>query len=70
MSLELLPPGTTHYKEDNMFSEIANLRYALDRIANMKNRDGVEIDMHRDELRAIARTALRLVPYPVTTRED
>ena len=31
---------------------------ALDRIANMKNRDGVEIEMHRDELRAIAKTAL------------
>jgi hypothetical protein len=39
--------------------ELKHLYDALDRIANMKNRDGVEIDMHREELRAIARTALR-----------
>ncbi|WP_241202573.1 hypothetical protein [Caballeronia sp. SBC2] len=31
---------------------------ALDRIANMRDRDGHPIDMHRDELRAIARNAL------------
>ncbi|MEX3985960.1 hypothetical protein AB4Y45_44630 [Paraburkholderia sp. EG287A] len=31
---------------------------ALERIANMRDRDGHVIEMHRDELRAIARTAL------------
>jgi hypothetical protein len=31
---------------------------ALDRIANMLARDGHPIDMHREELRAIARNAL------------
>jgi hypothetical protein len=31
---------------------------ALHRIANMIDRDGHAIDMHREELRAIARTAL------------
>ncbi|QQC67879.1 hypothetical protein [Paraburkholderia ginsengisoli] len=31
---------------------------ALDRIANMRDRDGHAIEMHRDELRAIARSAL------------
>ena len=31
---------------------------ALDRIANMLDRDGHAIDMHREELRAIARAAL------------
>lgn len=31
---------------------------ALERIADMKDRDGNAIEMHRDELRAIARTAL------------
>jgi len=31
---------------------------ALKRIANMLDRDGNAIDMHRDELRAIARNAL------------
>lgn len=40
-------------------NEIEAMKFALDRIANMKNRDGVEIEMHRDELRAIAKTAMR-----------
>ena len=31
---------------------------ALEQIADMRNRDGHAIEMHRDELRAIARTAL------------
>jgi hypothetical protein len=31
---------------------------ALERIADMKDRDGNAIEMHRDELRAIARSAL------------
>lgn len=31
---------------------------ALERIADMRDRDGHAIEMHRDELRAIARTAL------------
>ena len=35
------------------------LRDALERIANMRDRDGHEIEMHRDELRGIARAALR-----------
>ncbi|MFM0351127.1 hypothetical protein [Paraburkholderia sp. RL17-347-BIC-D] len=36
----------------------ANAAVALERIANMRDRDGNAIDMHRDELRAIARRAL------------
>jgi hypothetical protein len=33
---------------------------ALQRIADMRDRDGNAIEMHRDELRGIARTALRI----------
>ncbi|MCG5077475.1 hypothetical protein [Paraburkholderia tagetis] len=45
---------------------------ALRRIANMLDRDGNPVEMHREELRAIARAALaefdRVPPYaPVTT---
>jgi hypothetical protein len=36
----------------------ANATVALERIANMRDRDGNAIEMHRDELRAIARRAL------------
>lgn len=36
----------------------ADLAEALDRIANMKDRDGNAIEMHRDELRGIALAAL------------
>jgi hypothetical protein len=36
----------------------ANAAVALERIANMRDRDGNAIEMHRDELRAIARRAL------------
>ena len=41
------------------YALVQGLTAALDRIANMKNRDGVEIEMHRDELRAVAKSALR-----------
>lgn len=34
------------------------LLHALQRIADMRDRDGNAIEMHRDELRAIARTAI------------
>ncbi|WP_233860004.1 hypothetical protein [Paraburkholderia sp. HD33-4] len=45
---------------------------ALHRIANMLDREGNPVEMHREELRAIARAALaafdRVPPYaPVTT---
>jgi hypothetical protein len=36
----------------------ADAKEAFDRIANMKDRDGTAIDMHREELRGIARAAL------------
>lgn len=36
----------------------ANAARALERVADMRDRDGHTIEMHRDELRAIARTAL------------
>jgi hypothetical protein len=36
----------------------ANAAVALERIANMRDRDGNAIEMHRDDLRAIARRAL------------
>lgn len=37
---------------------VALLESALKRIANMTDRDGNAIEMHRDELRAIAKAAL------------
>lgn len=39
-------------------SEHTQLTAALNRIAHMLNRDGHAVDMHREELRGIARTAL------------
>jgi hypothetical protein len=36
----------------------AQSAHALKRIADMRDRDGNAIDMHREELRAIARSAL------------
>lgn len=48
-----------YIRADLVAEQLAAKDAALDRIANMKNRDGIEIDMHREELRAIARTALK-----------
>lgn len=49
-------------KEAEFFLKAVNnhpaLVAALTRIANMQDRDGNEIEMHREELRGIARTAL------------
>lgn len=38
--------------------ELEAVRTALDRIANMTDRDGNAIEMHREELRGIAKAAL------------
>lgn len=47
-----------HGSRDDQSSRIATLTAALTSIANMQDRDGNQIEMHRDELRGIARTAL------------
>ncbi|MDT8840278.1 hypothetical protein ParKJ_22905 [Paraburkholderia fungorum] len=39
----------------------ADAKEAFERIANMTDRDGNTIEMHREELRAIARSALALL---------
>lgn len=47
-----------HGARDDQSSKIAELKAALTRIADMQDRDGNQIEMHRDELRGIARAAL------------
>lgn len=47
-----------HGARDDQSSKITSLTAALFRIANMQDRDGNLIEMHRDELRGIARAAL------------
>lgn len=42
----------------------ADAKEAFERIANMTDRDGNAIEVHRDELRAIARSALALLGPP------
>lgn len=57
-----------------MFADVANdAADALYRIANMTDHDGNEIEMHREELRGIARAALiefQRVPSPVKASTD
>ena len=47
------------FDADRLIETVTRMRVALERIANMKDRDGNEIELHREELRAIARTALK-----------
>ena len=44
--------------EPALRAEVERLRAALERIADMRDRDGSAIEMHRDEIRDIARAAL------------
>lgn len=44
--------------------DAVSMAAALERIAEMRNGAGDVVDMHRDELRAIARTALSAVARP------
>lgn len=47
-----------HPATDDLRARCDALVAALERIADMRDRDGNAIEMHRDELRGIARAAL------------